>query len=833
MVSKTFIFKKPAVKIKTSTGTTYTTRPTTVSGGSGPRQQIFIGGEKLVERTGESGVVRVAVKTKSGTKWVVQSKAEEQIQDLQSRGLTRQQAEDKVLAGQVLREPGVKLREKEFLVRQVVEPGQQQKGLLPRKVLEGRVDITEPKTIEEQMLTPEKIKSKSRFELFSPAAQEKLRLSESKEGLLEIGTGVGRKIVISPKGGIEAEIPETAQFYSGFGSQLGTAKPSLIGLKTAGGVLPFTTIGEIFKDTEKKVAEKTTYKIFPDYEKVKERTIAGEEKGLRAWELKNLPKWFVGGKITEESFDTGFQAGTRRGLYETIREKPVTLAAYAATTFGLSKGFKLLNVGKYGMSKNIIGGGLGAIYAGTKGYQIGAAKTSYEKGLVVGSTIPEIGAMIVGSKLAGAGTKPTKAKVVKAKGLTGDYAEALKSEGKTSKSLIRFEIPTEIKTRVLRTRVKAYTRKVTPPKDINKLGQFSLRKDIRTVYGLKENILKKISEPVFYQNVKSKIRIYNVKPDAFEIKIDGKISTKVGTSPFTISKDVKGISRIIDPKIYKQIPSGKGFTILEKATTETLPKRIDLTASLTGEGTITGKVIKKIKGVSNIFGVGLSVPATFETTTTTRLISKPLFSVTPLIEPAPLLFSPVNIFDVLGERRRKPIVGLGSRLERGTISRVQQARIQRQKPISDVSKIINSIQGLTPIQEPVIDVRKMQDRTPISDVFSIVGQKSKQDYKEQPIDIPEFPIKEVPTTGGFWFPKLDLFLGAGIKRKRKSLKKQEAYTPDFIASVLNQFGAAPTQRLFSGQERRLKVRGRRTISPLPKKNAQEGLIRIITRQLGG
>ena len=62
-----------------------------------------------------------------------------------------------------------------------------------------------------------------------------------------------------------------------------------------------------------------------------------------------------------------------------------------------------------------------------------------------------------------------------------------------------------------------------------------------------------------------------------------------------------------------------------------------------------------------------------------------------------------------------------------------------------------------------------------------------------------------------WVPNLDFFGGeSGFSRKKKK-KKVFRYTPDFQASVLNQFGPAPRKgQIWTGQERRLKIRGKRT-----------------------
>ena len=103
MTSKTYIFKKQAVKIRTGGGTTYTTKPTThvTSSPTAKRKQIFLpGGKKILERTGGSGIVRVPVKDpKTGkTEFVLEEEAEQRIRKLEAKGLTKKQASDMVMA---------------------------------------------------------------------------------------------------------------------------------------------------------------------------------------------------------------------------------------------------------------------------------------------------------------------------------------------------------------------------------------------------------------------------------------------------------------------------------------------------------------------------------------------------------------------------------------------------------------------------------------------------------------------------------------------------------------------------------------------------------------
>ena len=114
------------------------------------------------------------------------------------------------------------------------------------------------------------------------------------------------------------------------------------------------------------------------------------------------------------------------------------------------------------------------------------------------------------------------------------------------------------------------------------------------------------------------------------------------------------------------------------------------------------------------------------------------------------------------------------------------------------------------------------------------------DYKYKPYDYgykydpysydykyPYKPIPYVPPLIG----ALDFFGGRGGYRRRGRKKKSFAHTPDFIASVLNQYGPAPREgQLFTGQERRYKIRGKGFVTPL-NNGGSEGIFGLIRRQL--
>ena len=71
------------------------------------------------------------------------------------------------------------------------------------KVMEER--IVEPRKLREQLKEPKEVKPRKAIELFSPLARERLGITETPEGLLEIRKGE-RKVVLEPR---RVELPKT------------------------------------------------------------------------------------------------------------------------------------------------------------------------------------------------------------------------------------------------------------------------------------------------------------------------------------------------------------------------------------------------------------------------------------------------------------------------------------------------------------------------------------------------------------------------------------------------------------------------------------------------
>jgi hypothetical protein len=99
-----------------------------------------------------------------------------------------------------------------------------------------------------------------------------------------------------------------------------------------------------------------------------------------------------------------------------------------------------------------------------------------------------------------------------------------------------------------------------------------------------------------------------------------------------------------------------------------------------------------------------------------------------------------------------------------------------------------------------------------------------------PIVPPVTPPPEKPPP--VLIPKLpELFWERPKKKGKYPFGQEFAFTPDFIAAVLNQFGPQPKPgQIFTGQERRFRVSRKRFVTPLPEKGTH-GIFGLIRKQL--
>jgi len=157
--------------------------------------------------------------------------------------------------------------------------------------------------------------------------------------------------------------------------------------------------------------------------------------------------------------------------------------------------------------------------------------------------------------------------------------------------------------------------------------------------------------------------------------------------------------------------------------------------------------------------------------------------------------------------------------------KLQPTLLPRRQPFVDLDTIQKSVTRI--IQQPDRRVKPKPDVIIIPDqeIINIPDVIKIPDITEIPDFVPPPPIYpktppppppyQKPTPGMLGFPALFLFGG----KKRKRGKRQAGafgYTADFIASIENQYGKASKKSVFTGQERRFKVKGKKFLSKLPK-----------------
>lgn len=135
------------------------------------------------------------------------------------------------------------------------------------------------------------------------------------------------------------------------------------------------------------------------------------------------------------------------------------------------------------------------------------------------------------------------------------------------------------------------------------------------------------------------------------------------------------------------------------------------------------------------------------------------------------------------------------------------------------------IPGLGQAREPTVDIISEQGTDVIKDVVQITvpGPTPRPRPEPQP-GVPFVP------GGGLFFGAFPFFGGTGIIRRRGRTKQAFGFTGDFIASVRNEFAPQPKQRIFTGQERRRKIRGAKFVTPLSEV-PNGGIFGLIRRQL--
>lgn len=155
------------------------------------------------------------------------------------------------------------------------------------------------------------------------------------------------------------------------------------------------------------------------YGKIVDWKLAGEEKGIRKWELEHLPSWFVGEKLTKENIDkTMFGQVIRPYLDSPVKVVEPVAIGYTAAKIG---GYALGRGGVTGTLFGLTAGGLFGSYVGTTSSRLQEAKQESKSQLAT-----ESAKAVVDFSLFSLGTRIGKAEPSK-------YFEAKKYEYEINK----------------------------------------------------------------------------------------------------------------------------------------------------------------------------------------------------------------------------------------------------------------------------------------------------------------------------------------------------------------------------------------------------------------
>ena len=640
---------------------------------------------------------------------------------------------------------------------------------------------------------------KRALELFSKEARERLSLGETAQGLLTITEGERKKII--ERGVIRADIPTSAEFTKGFEQFLGIGEftSDFERAVRAGGIFTFggrVVTGKQLLGEPGKVVDILETKISPVTTKIfRTETLEQEQRRIRAGinelEGKTDRSSVIRRRILKgELAAVSFEIRSRKQFGEQPVESALLFGGGALVTKGVTI------AGLVGKPLFKIGTGvLGALFVGGTALE---TRLAFEEGGieagagVLGERLTEATAFIAGGTFASRFLiQPRKVRVLKAKELEAQFAETLETKGTSAKNLQRLGLTTETKIRVTRFERGVQLRRLKTPKDPTKLAKLLEDPNVRFEFRL--NVKTGLPEQVLVREIPTTIVRPKIKPEPFEIKVDGKLGIRIqdvtiGTDLFDVKVgeikgvvDVKDLGRVIDPRLFKGkdikgLP--KDFTTLQREFVSDVDKlAFNIRTELAGKAKITGKV-ERVRQIADIFGIDLLPPeviTTFEPVTT-RLSFKPILGVIPLFEPSPLLVFPTGLLDIFGELRQEPKekrkfffdVDIEGEFKQELIGLQEQIRKsrQRQKPILD--QIIE--QRITTIQKPILDIFEEQKQLPIVDVIPKLEQEPILDVtpdlrKDLIIDIVEEPKP----------PKIRIELPR-LKRREKIIKgKFEGY----------------------------------------------------------
>lgn len=671
-------------------------------------------------------------------------------------------------------------REKAVIVRFSTAAGKAivQVQVFPRKIIEA-----------------EEARQKKPLELFTPKAREQLGLTETTQGLLQIPIG-DRKLVVE-KGVIRADIPTTAEFTKGFEKFLGTGEfPSdFEKALRVGGLFAFggrIVSGKQLLGAPKKAIDFLQTKVSPITTRIfRTEDLEQQQKRIRA-EINKLEGKTNRSSVIQRRLLKGelVSISSEIGIRKQFGEQTIETGLFFGAGALVTKGIALTGLIGKPITK-IATGVLGTLFVGGTALEIKKEIELEDIGAgaeLFGERLGEITAFVSGGAFVTRfGIKPKKVKVLKAKEIEGQFAETLDIKGTSAKNLQRLGLKTETKVRVTRTDVKGFTKRIKIPKDQVKLAKLLEDQRVRFEFGFdpKTGQVKQF----LVRDVGATVRRFDIRPEAFEISIDGRIGIRSFTT--TQVKDVKGIRRIIEPTKFDLRAKGD-LTILERIIDfKTDFPGLILRAELGGKARITGKV-KPVKQIVDIFGIDLFAPqvVTDFTGVTTRLgfkstlalpfISnlagtqsirlgfKPILAVTPIFEPPTPFVFPTFLFDFDREGKRaikrdfffdvdtvrdfrQDLIGLQEQVVRSR---------QKQKPI--LEQITEQQQRITTLQKPIVDVFGEQEQLPVVDVIQVQEQKLILDVRTDLRQ--DLIIKQVTE------PTQDIVLLGGVPRRKKPKK---------------------------------------------------------------
>ena len=751
---------------------------------------------------------------------------------------------------------------------------------------ETKAEVKEEPTARKLAVTLRKeevVKSKRPLELFTPLARERLGITETPEGLLEVRVGE-RKRVLEPqrvelrktfvelveepfkkkeivRQEVRAVIPLTAEFRTGFERQLGKEEKPLIGIKTPSGILTFKTIQEPITGKLKKVFE-PSIQFFEEEQLKLKRELRGRPSVIEDRQFKKLGLQELRTiQLRAGQLAFGGEVGVRRQ----IAEQPLETAAIITTgvVFGTVTAIpSIAKAAAFRISSTVLGTAFVGVTGVEVGLQIRRGRFA-EAGEIIGERAAEAVLFIGAGKLA-------------ARGVAGvrriKFERGIKRFERGLPKFTEQELKARLGTGGIETRqVRRF------PKEI----QTTFGKDIRVKTAeeaLRTRIFAKAKTPLKRPQPPSRIAIIKTsdipgEPKILTLEKTGKFDISAfGETPKQFTRLRVQVGRLGDITI-RDIGIQK---TLVKPTTKTGRFRI-LPEPLKFESPV-GKIPEPFKGKPS---KGLDRALLAEPDTRLKLISKleslvgkpgrltpqefarqkgflfieppverPRIDITKFggreIKPRGVLTAKgtikpparigssasLGLFgtikglgireaqDIISGQKLRTRLEVSQKVQQGLISDLERITGTKPKPAFDIATGLVSIQDIAQVQE--------QEQLLITIPKPGVPERGRPD-----IPLPFEPPFPPPTPPFLFFPKPRLFLGGPIKRKKRPLKPEFGFTPGFMSAVLGEFGQPPKPgQRFTGQERRFIIKGKPFLTPLPKKRST-GIVQLVARQLGG